>query len=395
MNDDDPKITRINGGRKPVDPIQELKEMVQGIFGGGGRAGGSGGNQGNGSGSGAGGGGNRPAELNFKQIFSFVGALVLAWGAFTSFYTIDVSEEGVVTRFGAYNRTSPSGMHFKLPFDIENVVKVQSKRILQEEFGFRTKGISGTGSSTYDKREYTSESLMLTGDLNVADVEWILQYRISDPWKFLFHARDVQRNIRDISMSIMRRVVGDRLVGDVLTTGRVEIADQAKLLTQEVLDRYDQGLVVERVILQGVNPPETVKPAFNEVNAAKQEQEKTINVAEREYNRIIPEARGLGERLVADAQGYGIDIVNRAKGNATQFEEVLKAYKMAPEITRRRLYLDTMEDVFSKVERFTVVDREFKGAMPIYLMPGMPNAAAEAKQAALADRQQISSEAKK
>ncbi|MCX6127075.1 MAG: FtsH protease activity modulator HflK, partial [Proteobacteria bacterium] len=244
-------------------------------------------------------------------------------------------------------------------------------------------------SSTYDKAQYTAESLMLSGDLNVADVEWILQYRISDPWKFLFHARDVQQNIRDISMSIMRRVVGDRLVGDVLTTGRIEISDQAKVLTQEVLDRYDMGIVVERIILQGVNPPEIVKPSFNEVNAAKQEQEKTINVAEREYNRIIPEARGSAERLIADAQGYGIDIVNRAKGNATQFEEVLKAYKLAPDITRRRLYLDTMEEIFSKAERFTVIGADVKGVLPVYALPGMPGANITAKDSSAAIRPTI------
>ena len=379
MQDEDPKVRRINSGRERNDPIQEIKEMVQRVFNdlAGNQDGNrSGGNNGGNGGSGDGGERSGIFDDKSKPLFFLFGALIIAWGIFSSVYTIDVSEEGVVTRFGAYNRTSPSGMQFKLPYGIEKVDKVQSKRILQEEFGFRTKLTGVTSSSTYDKRQYTVESLMLTGDLNVADVEWILQYRISDSWKYLFHARDVQRNIRDISLSIMRRVVGDRLVGDVLTTGRVEIADQAKVLTQEVLNRYDMGVVVERVILQGVNPPETVKPAFNEVNAAKQEQEQTINVAEREYNRIIPEARGSGERLMADAQGYGIDIVNRAKGNAAQFEEVLKAYKLAPEITRRRLYLDTMEDIFSKVERFTVIDSELKGVMPIYSLPALTGASA-------------------
>jgi membrane protease subunit HflK len=213
---------------------------------------------------------------------------------------------------------------------------------------------------------------MLTGDLNVADVEWILQFRIADPWKYLFHARDVQRNLRDVSLSIMRRVVGDRLVGDVLTTGRVEIADQAKLLTQEVLDQYDMGIKVEKIILQGVNPPEKVKPAFNEVNAAKQEQEQTINNAEREYNRVIPESRGKAAKLIADAEAYAIDTVNRAKGDASRFSEVLKSYKQAPQLTRQRLYIDALEEVFAKMERVTIVDSRIKGVLPIYGMPGMP-----------------------
>jgi membrane protease subunit HflK len=367
INDDNSRVTPIRRGRPPEHPIEELKALFNNFMKG--RNGGGGGDR-NGSGGGSNGGGSNENSSRYLMIGLAVFAIVAA--VMSSFYTIDVSEEGVVTRFGAYQKTSPSGMHFKLPFGIDSVIKVQSKRILQEEFGFRTREMPNGTASTYDKRQYVAESLMLTGDLNVADVEWIVQFRISDPWKYLFNARDTQRNIRDISMSIMRRVVGDRLVGDVLTTGRVAIADQAKVLTQEVLDQYDMGISIERVILQGVNPPEKVKPAFNEVNAAKQEQEQTINVAEREYNRVIPEARGKADKLLADTEGYAIDIVNRAMGNAAQFEEVLKAYKKAPEITRRRIYLDTMEEVFSKVDRFTVVDSQVKGVMPIYALPGMP-----------------------
>jgi len=339
----------------PVAAIKDFLTKILGNTGGGGRGP-----------QGPGGGAPSPKLIYYGSLI----ALIL-WGLLTSFYTVDISEEGVVTRFGKYERTTSSGMHYKIPFGVESVTKVQSKRILQEEFGFRTKDVRGA-ATTYDKSRYTPESLMLTGDLNVADVEWILQFRISDPWKFLFHARDVDRNIRDVSMSIMRRVVGDRLVGDVLTTGRVEIADQAKLLTQEVLDQYDMGIKVEKIILQGVNPPEKVKPAFNEVNAAKQEQEQSINLAEREYNKVIPEARGQAERIVADAEGYAIDIVNRAAGNATQFEEVSKAYKKAPAITKKRLYLDTMEHVFSRIDKFTVVDSQLKGVLPIYALPSLP-----------------------
>ena len=269
-----------------------------------------------------------PANIGRALAGAFL-AFILIIGGMTSYYTIDVSEEGVVTRFGKYMKTTPPGLHFKLPFGVDRVYKVASKRRLQEEFGFRSSGES-QGRTTYVDSSYGHESLMLTGDLNVADVSWILQYEISDPWKFLFHARDVQRKIRDVSLSIMRRVVGDRLVGEVLTVGRVEIADEAKRLTQEVLDRYDMGVRVITVNLQDVNPPEPVRPAFNEVNAAKQQQEEAINVAEKEYNRVIPEARGKAEQLMSNAEAYSIDVVNRAKGDASRCESVAEKYGKAP-----------------------------------------------------------------
>lgn len=356
MTDDgNPRITRIRPVPKtPEDVLLDIKER---IFGGGG-----GGN----------GGGAPPTRSPGRAPGFLLLGLIVLWGLGSSFYTTDISEEAVVTRFGAYNRTTSSGFHLKLPFGMEKVTTVQSKKILQEEFGFRTTAIEGERTQ-YSKDDYRAESLMLTGDLNVANVEWIVQYRIADPWKYLFHARDVVHNIRDLSLSLMRRVVGDRLVGDVLTTGRVEIADQARVLTQEALDKYDMGIKVERVILQGVNPPDTVKPSFNEVNAAKQEQEQTINVAEREYNRVIPEARGKAEKVYADAEGYAIDVVNRAKGDATQFDEVLAAYKKAPDITRRRMYIDAMEEVFQKAGHITLIDPAVKGVLPLFNMGATAN----------------------
>lgn len=295
----------------------------------------------------------------------FVAVLIAASAALSSFYTIDVSEEGVITRFGRYLKTAPPGLHYKLPFGIDRVYKVASKRRLQEEFGFRTSGVSN-GRSTYNDRGFSDESLMLTGDLNVGDVSWILQYEISDPWKFLFHARDVQRNIRDVSLSIMRRVVGDRLVGDVLTVGRVEIADEAKRLTQEVLNRYDMGIRIVTVNLQDVNPPESVKPAFNDVNAAKQQQEEAINVAEREYNRFVPEARGSADQLLSEAEAYSINVVNRAKGDAARFRSISDEYQKAPEITRSRIYIEAMESILSGIGKLTIVDENVGGILPVF-----------------------------
>lgn len=363
MSDDDFRVTRIRPGasRAPSqnEALARLEETVRRFFSGGGKGGG-----GNGSGPRSSGGGAGNSGTGRLLVIAF-GVIIALWGVLSSYYTIDISEDGVVTRFGAYVRTTPPGMHFKLPFGIENVIKVEAKRILQEEFGFRTRDVTGE-RSTYDKEQYVSESLMLTGDLNVADVEWILQFRISDPWKYLFHARDVRHNIRDVSLSIMRRVVGDRLVGDVLTTGRVEIADEAKLLTQDVLDEYDMGITIEKIILQGVNPPEKVKPAFNEVNSAMQEQEQTINNAERDYNKVIPAAKGKADQVQADAEAYAIDTVNRAKGDTALFAGVMAEYQKAPAITKMRIYLETMEEVFTKAPEITIVDSAVKGLLPVF-----------------------------
>ena len=373
MTDDDFRVTRLPGPRPvgngnganngsgatsgPFDSQEMFHQFLNRLTGGGGGR------------NGGGGSGKSSPNAPTGRIFGLGIVVVLVlWGVTSSFFTVNVSEDGVVTRFGAYSRTMPPGMHWKLPFGIEDVVTVQSKTVLQEEFGFRTRGgTAGQDIATqYDKDSFAAESVMLTGDLNVADVEWIVQFRIADAAKFLFHARDVRRSVRDVSMSIMRRVVGDRLVGDVLTTGRVEIADEARVLTQEVLDRYDMGIHVERIILQGANPPEKVKPAFNDVNAAKQEQEQTINNAEREYNKVIPEARGKGEKLVADAQAYAIDIENHAKGDAAAFNEVRTAFRKAPDVTRRRLYIDAMQDVLASADKVTVIDPNVKGVLPLF-----------------------------
>jgi membrane protease subunit HflK len=242
---------------------------------------------------------------------------------------------------------------------------VKTKLVLQEEFGFRKHERLGRQGKDAD-RVLDEESLMVTGDLNVADVEWVTQYQVSDPFKFLFQARDPVRNVRDVSQAVMRRVVGDRLVNDVLTTGRVEIAAEALRLTQEVLDKYDIGIRVVAIKLQDVNPPDLVKPSFNEVNAAKQEQEKLINNAEKEYNKVIPEAAGKAEETLSQAQGYADALVNRAKGDGGKFRAILAEYRKAPDITRKRLYIETMEELFSRFRNLTVVDSAVKGLLPVF-----------------------------
>lgn len=287
-------------------------------------------------------------------------------GIYTSFYTVEPDEEAVIIRLGRYLQTTPPGLHYKIPFGVDKHILVQTTKIHQAEFGFRTSQVRASGHTSYSGKNFKSESLMLTGDLNVADVEWVVQYRISDPYKYLFKGSDPIQNIRDVSESIMRRVVGDKSVNDVLTTGRAEIADEAKELMQKVLDKYDIGIYVSAIKLQDVNPPEVVKPSFNEVNEAKQEQEKWINQAEKSYNKIIPEARGKAEELVSRAKGHAAAIVNRAEGDAAKFLSVLKEYRLAKAITRKRLYLETMEEIYRKFEKLTIVDSKVKGLLPVF-----------------------------
>lgn len=298
-------------------------------------------------------------------VITILVVLALLGGAATITYTVEPDEEAVLLRFGKYIETKPPGLHFKLPWGIDSTIKVKTKLVLQEEFGFRTKSVTGK-RTTYSNKSFNKESVMLTGDLNVADVEWIVQYQIAQPEKFLFNARNATQNLRDVSEAVMRRVVGDRAVDEILTTGRAEIAVEAKQLMEEILKKYDMGIQLVSVKLQDVNPPDAVKSSFNEVNAAKQDQEKAINQAEKEYNRVIPEARGKAKQKIAEAEGFAASVVNRAQGDAANFRQVALAYKTAPNITRERLYLEAVERVFSEVSDLTIVDADIKGLMPVF-----------------------------
>ncbi len=291
--------------------------------------------------------------------------ILIAIGARTSFYTVEPDEEAVVIRLGEYIATEGPGPHFKIPFGVDEIIKVKTQVVHQLEFGFKTVD-SRPAITKYAKRDYTQESLMLTGDLNVADVEWVVQYQISDPFKYLFQTSQPVKNIRDISESIMRRVVGDRLVTEVLTTGRVEIAGDAKVLMQEVLDKYDMGIRITTIKLQDVNPPKAVQDSFNDVNSAKQEQEKMLNQAEKSYNRVIPEAKGKAEQLIAEAEGFAKEVVNKAIGDTTRFNELAIEYKKAPEVTEKRIYLETMEELYKRISGITIVDKKVKGLLPIF-----------------------------
>ena len=262
-----------------------------------------------------------------KTVVGVIFIFFVAISVMGSFYTVEPDEEAVIIRLGSYLKTNPSGLHFKVPY-IDKLIKVKTTRVHQAEFGFRTTN-TRSRRTEYSSRNFDTESLMLTGDLNVADMEWVVQYKISDPFKFIFKTSEPVKNIRDVSESIMRRVVGDRSVSEVLTTGRVEIEEKARVLMQEVLDKYDMGVRIVTVKLQDVNPPESVKASFNEVNEAKQEQEKLINQAEREYNRLIPEAKGKADKQISEAEGYANALVNRSYGDAAKFSALLKEYLRA------------------------------------------------------------------
>ena len=283
---------------------------------------------------------------------------------FTCFFTVGTEEVGVIQRFGAYTRTASPGLNLKLPFGIETVQRVPIERQLKEEFGFRTK-LAGI-QSTYDPKSFREEKLMLTGDLNASDVEWIVQYRIIDPYKFLFKVRNPTQTFRDMNEALMREVIGDRSVNEVLTVGRVEIANEVARHLQALCDEYETGIKVDQIVLQDVTPPEAVKPAFNEVNEAQQEREKLINQARSEYNKVIPKAKGDAARVIEEAKGYAIERVNQARGESTRFNAVYKEFSKAPEVTQQRIYLETMNEVLPKVGRKLVTDKEMTGILPLF-----------------------------
>ncbi|MGC8493264.1 MAG: FtsH protease activity modulator HflK, partial [Syntrophobacteraceae bacterium] len=269
--------------------------------------------------------------------------LFLLW---STWFTVQPEETGVVQRFGAVQRTVGPGLHFKLPAGIEKVRTVPTARVLKEEFGFQTAAtIVGRRTQYAQGKAYKEVSLMLTGDLNVIDVQWIVQYRIEDPVHYLFRVRDTPQTIRDISEAVTRRVVGNRLGSDVLTVARVEVATEVKEEMQKILDEYETGVHLVTVELQDVTPPDPVKPAFNEVNEARQDRERTINQAQEQVNRKIPKARGEAARTISEAEGYALERVNRANGEASRFRAVMEEYRRAPEVTRRRLYIEAMGSI--------------------------------------------------
>lgn len=300
---------------------------------------------------------------NPKFIPSVIGGVVLLILIFSSFYSVGTDEVGIIQRFGKYVRTTKPGLHFKLPLGIEKATNIKVEYVFKEELGFRT--IRPGIKTEYSAREYFDESLMLTGDLNVLVVEWIVRYKVKDPVKLLFNIRNPKETIRGISEAVMRQIVGDNSVNEILTIRRIEINQEVQDKLQEILDSYDCGIHIVTVKLQDVNPSDEVKPSFNEVNEAKQEKERMINQSWEAYNKVIPRAKGTAEKTIREAEGYALDRVNRAKGDAAKFLATWNAYKVAKEVTKKRLYLETMEKVLSKVKKKYIIDPEQKSILPL------------------------------
>ena len=297
-----------------------------------------------------------------KSGFTIGLILVLIFAVWSSVYRVELEEEGVLLTLGEYSGLVQSGIHLKWPAPIQTVIKIPTKRELEMEFGQRAK--SGSDRRV-NRSEIEEESLMLTGDLNVAVVPWKTQYRIAEPDKFLFKVKDPIGTFRDMNEAVMREVIGDRSVNEVLTAGRQEIATKMEEKLQEMCNQYENGIKINRILLQKVLPPKQVQDAFNEVNTAEQEKEKMINQALGDYNRIIPRARGEAEQTVQQAEGYSMDRINRAKGDASLYNDLLKAYKKSPEVTRDRIYLETMAKVYPNVKQKIILDKELEGILPL------------------------------
>jgi membrane protease subunit HflK len=299
-----------------------------------------------------------------KLIYIVPVLILVVVGIMTSYYIVQPEEEAVVKRFGKVVALKQPGLHFKLPFGIDSARMVPTARVLKQEFGFRTESIQGR--TTYRKdQSHRDESLMLTGDLKVIDVEWVVQYRVSDPDKFLHQVREPEQTLRDVSESVMRRIVGNSLGSDVLTEKRVQVANSSRVELQQAMDKFDLGIQISTIELQDVTPPGPVKPAFNEVNQAEQERERFINEAEKRRNQVIPKAEGQAQQVIAEAQGYAAKRVNAAKGEAERFTAVYEAYLDAPQVTRQRMYLEMIDDVLPNAGKIYIMDENQTSPLPL------------------------------
>jgi len=299
---------------------------------------------------------------NVKGIAIAVAAFILV---FASFYTVEPEEVGVVQRFGEYQRTAEPGLNFKIPF-VETTRIVPVERQLKQEFGYRT--VQSGVQTTYTKAGYVDEYLMLTGDLNLADVEWVVQYRISDPYNYLFKIRNPEQTLRDMSEAAMREVVGNRTVNEVLTIGRASVAARVQEILQELNAEYESGIQIEQVVLQDINPPDPVKPSFNAVKEAQQQRETLINQAESDYNRVIPRARGEAEQTIQQAEGYAINRTNTAEGEVAAFVQLHQEYTLAPEITKKRIYFETLQELLPTIGTKVITDQDGANVLPLLQM---------------------------
>lgn len=304
----------------------------------------------------------RDIDWNQLRLLWLIPAVLLALAVLTSVYTVQAESQGVVQRFGKYVRNSEPGLRFKLPFNIERVSMVPVKRQLKQEFGFETSGASNPNQFS---SEQTLERNMVTGDLNAATVEWIIQYRVREPELYLFKVRNPDSTLRALSESVMRTVVGDRTVDEVITVGRQEIEADALSQLQKLVTRYELGLSIDQVQLKNVNPPQPVQRSFNEVNQAQQEREQLINVANGEYNKVVPRASGEAEQKLQAAEGYALKRVNEAEGDVARFNAVMAEYLKAPEVTKQRIYIETMRQIVPNLGKKIIIDESASQILPL------------------------------
>ena len=297
-----------------------------------------------------------------RGVFVLAALVLVGLGLWTAYYTVPSDSVAVVQRFGKYLKDVPPGLHFKLPLGIDTATIVPVKRQLKQEFGFTTPGATDPFQSPRDGRRETE---MVTGDLNAALVEWVVQYRIADPAKFLFEVREPGRTLRHVSESVMREVVGDRTVDEVITIGRQEIETEALVKMQELSSKYAMGISIDQVQLKNINPPRPVQESFNEVNQAQQEKEKLINEARRDYNKVIPLAEGEKDQRIREADGYRLKRINEAEGDAARFSALLAEYSKASEVTRRRIYIETLQEVMPAIRSTIIVDEQSHSILPL------------------------------
>jgi modulator of FtsH protease HflK len=306
-----------------------------------------------------------------RRVPIYIVLALIALGAWTSYYTVPSDSVAILQRFGRYNKEVPPGLHFKLPLGIDRATIVPVKRQLKQEFGFTTPKAQNPYQGPRNGRQNTRrETEMVTGDLNAALVEWVVQYRISDPVKFLFEVREPSATLRYVSESVMREVVGDRTVDEVITIGRQEIETEALTKMQGLSTKYAMGLSIDQVQLKNINPPLPVQESFNEVNQAQQEKEKLINEARRDYNKVIPLAEGEKDQRIREADGYRLKRINEAEGDAARFSALLAEYIKAPEVTRRRIYIETLQDVLPGIGAKIIVDQQTHGILPLLNLDG-------------------------
>ena len=298
---------------------------------------------------------------NAGKIIAIVAALFILQGVFSCFYTIKPGEVGIVLRLGQYSRTTQSGLHFKVPY-IEELAKVDVESVRKEEFGFRTR-VPGVNTS-FDRKGFGMEALMLTGNKDVIEVAWIVQYKVSDPVKFLFKVRDVAQMVRDASETVIKRIVGN-MDFDYVLSNRELLAANAKRELQVQMDRLQCGITLVTLQLLDINPPEQVKPAFNEVNEADQDMKRLINEAEETYNKVIPKAGGSAKQIIEEAKGYAAERINRAYGETNRFKAIVKEYEGAEEVTRQRMYLEAMQEILPQVEHVYVMDKNQQNIFPL------------------------------